>query len=60
MKTLSYLFDLTPALADALNCIISHFICFVDYDIVDDYLEVTIRCRAEDAASVENHLAELI
>lgn len=58
MITKVYIFEITPAIAEAISKIESSIPCFFEVDFVDyDCIEYTIRCRKEDFHFVERILA---
>lgn len=44
----------------ALNIVVDRIPCFVSQKAADDYIEVTISCRVEDAKFVETMLAPFV
>lgn len=51
----------TPINTTAVNYIIHHFPCFVREKAIDNsYLEIDIKCRQEDAKSIEKVLASIV
>ena len=60
MRTICVIVDMLEA-AFQMKKIINNFPCFVSTNkITNTYCEVTIQCRQEDAAAIENILSEVV